>query len=206
MTLLWHPKLSSISSLPHLTQEQWRLHKQLSGTATAPPAARDLTSNTEGKRKPTTKVDRNQLRSSPPLKILVGNHYFPILKILGGVGWGEKPLPEPAEKQILELLECENTATQGNYLLRSSWRISKRTSPSSHSLYIGQELEGWYSSTPAHQHNGHAKTLQQMEISHWGLTVLDKSRWWKFKGCVSAMTAQIQLDWKLPWQTKHSLS
>lgn len=113
----------------------------------APPAARDLTSNTEGKQKQTTKVDINQLRSSPPLKILVGNHYFPILKVLGG-GW-EKPLPEPVEKQILMLLEFENAATQGNYHFRSSWRISKRTSPSSHSLYIGQELEGWYSSIPA---------------------------------------------------------
>lgn len=112
---------------------------------TAPPAARDLTSNTEGKQKQTTKVDRNQLRSSPPLKILVGNHYFPILKILGA---GE-PLPEPVEKQILMLLEFENAATQGKYHFRSSWRISKRTSPSSHSLYTEQELEGRYSSTPA---------------------------------------------------------
>lgn len=112
---------------------------------TAPPAARDLTSNTEGKQKQTTKVDRNQLRSSPPLKILVGNHYFPILKILGG---GE-PLSEPVEKQILMLLEFENAATQGNYHFRSSWRISKRTSPSSHSLYTGQELKGRYSRTPA---------------------------------------------------------
>lgn len=62
---------------------------------------------------------------------------------------GEKPLPEPAEKQMLVPLERESAGTQGHYLLRSSWRISKRTSPSSYSLYFGQELEGWYSSTPA---------------------------------------------------------
>lgn len=114
----------------------------------APPAARDLTSNTEGKQKQTTKVDINQLRSSPPLKILVGNHYFPILKILGG--GGEKPLPEPVEKQILMLLNLRMLPHKETIILGVLGEFQRGHPLPPTASTLGKNLKD---GTAAYQHN-----------------------------------------------------
>lgn len=84
--LLWQPKETPFYSLPHLTQEWWHLHIQLKDIVMAPPAARDITCNTENRNKPTRRTETSWALPPP---ILVGNHYVPILKLWGwGWGWG----------------------------------------------------------------------------------------------------------------------